>query len=114
MNTKLRLYLILGGVIAIVILVAVIYIYITMGIEGLYIAFFSVIIIFVFLLWATTESKKPKREPTLNELEEKRAYHQRIGELKAEEDVRQNKQRREQQRKNKIDPLDLFRKRKLF
>ena len=114
MDTKLRLYLILGGVIAIVILVAVIYIYLTMGIEGLYIVFFSVAIIFAFLIWITTESKRPKREPILDELEEKRAYHQRIGELKAEEDMRRNKQRREQQRKKERDPLDLFRKRKLF
>ena len=114
MNTKLRLYLIIGGILAIIILIAIVYIYLTMGIEGLYIAFFSAVIIFTFLLWVATESKKPKREPTLNELEEKRAYHQRTGELKAEEDMRRNKQRMDQRRKKKKNPLDLIRDRKFF
>ena len=103
-----KFVLLMGLFTTIAILAFAIYIYYSYGVEGLWLTFFGVFLFIMFLLWMSSEAdkKQPRRDHSLDELEEKRAYHRRKGELKAEEEMNEPKQKP----KKKQNPFDILRK----
>jgi hypothetical protein len=95
-----KLYFLLSGIITIAILLLTIIIYLLAGLQGLYITLFMIILVFGFFLWMYVGLNSKRRESTLEELERKKAYIRRLGEIDAEETVYGNIQRRNQQQRN--------------
>jgi len=106
---KIKNFLILTAIIIIIILGFFTYIFLNFGMDGIYITFFSIILIIGFIIWFLTEPTKKKHEEkfSFGEYHEKIAYHKKKGEIKAIRDMKEYNSKKKKHKTKK--PSDLIR-----